>query len=168
MPTSHWMCKHTCTFIAQNLQRYRTTYKVEIIETLSLTLSSFIYFKGKSVIYVNMCHICNIIIYPLFNVNDAPKVISSTGQWLTNEISSLVFQFVSVKDSLVKCWISYAWQYASIRLECRFLRWTEVGSSNNLCWYNDSPQTVKVYGVTEKCNHEEKQLNHVSSYSIWL
>ena len=41
-------------------------------------------------------------IYPQFTLNDAPKVISSTGQYLTNEISSLVFQFVSLKDSLVK------------------------------------------------------------------
>ena len=43
--------------------------------------------------------------YPQFTLNDAPKVISSTqldSNLVTNEISSLVFQFVSVKDSLVK------------------------------------------------------------------
>ena len=35
------------------------------------------------------------------------------------------------------------------RLERYFLGRTELSSSPNLCWYNDSPQTVKVYGGTE-------------------
>ena len=69
------------------------------------------------------------------SMNEAPK--------LTNEISSLVFQFVSVKDSLVKCFIS---RRDHRQLEHSFFRCTELWASKNLCWHNDSPQTV---GCTE-------------------